>query len=83
MRSRMKAMMKTQTKHGPKGKRVRPSIIKRTVEQTDHDTGKDENRTRTHWRKAHRQYSVYQLSKRGWKWPKTQYDKKEYKTFKT
>ena len=37
----------------------------------DHDTEKDMNRTRTHWRKAHRGYLVYQLSKHGWKWPKT------------
>ena len=29
------------------------------------------NRTRSHWRKTHRGYLVYQLSKHGWKWPKT------------
>ena len=29
------------------------------------------NRTRTHWRKAHRGYLVDQLSKHGWRWPKT------------
>ena len=40
-----------------------------------HDTEKNENRTRTHWRKATRQYLVDQLSKHGWKWPKTPYGK--------
>ena len=29
------------------------------------------SRSRTHWRKAHRGYLVDQLSKHGWKWPKT------------
>ena len=29
------------------------------------------NRTRTHWRQANRGYLVDQLSKHGWKWPKT------------
>ena len=29
------------------------------------------NRTRTHWRKAARQYLVDQLSKHAWGWPKT------------
>ena len=29
------------------------------------------NRTKTHWRKASRQYLVDQLPKHGWKWPKT------------
>ena len=38
----------------------------------DHDTEKDENRTKTHWRKAAKGYLVYQLSKHGWKWQKTQ-----------
>ena len=36
-----------------------------------HGTEKDENRTRTHWRKATRIYLVDQLAKQGWKWPKT------------
>ena len=36
-----------------------------------HDTEKDMNRTKTHWRKASRQYLVDQLSKHGWRWPKT------------
>ena len=36
-----------------------------------HDTEKDMNRTRTHWRKAPRQYLVDQLAKHGWRWPKT------------
>ena len=36
-----------------------------------HDTEKDENRTRTHWRKATREYLVDQLAKYGWRWPKT------------
>ena len=35
-----------------------------------HDTEKDENRTRTHWRKATRGYLVDQLAKHGWKLPK-------------
>ena len=34
-------------------------------------TQKDMNRSRTHWRKAHRGYLVDQLSKHGWGWPKT------------
>ena len=34
----------------------------------DHDTEKDMNRSRTHWRKAYRGYLVDQLSKHGWKW---------------
>ena len=29
------------------------------------------NRTRTHWRQATRGYLVDQLSKHGWKWPKS------------
>ena len=29
------------------------------------------NRTRTHWRTAHRGCLVDQLSKHGWRWPKT------------
>ena len=29
------------------------------------------NRTRTHLRKANRQYLVDQLSEHGWRWPKT------------
>ena len=29
------------------------------------------SRSRTHWRNAHRGYLVDQLSKHGWKWPKT------------
>ena len=40
------------------------------------------NRTRTHWRKASRQYLVDQLSKHGWRWPKTPEGKK-HKTFET
>ena len=34
------------------------------------------NRTRTHWRKAARQYLVDQLSKHAWGWPKTPEGKK-------
>ena len=40
------------------------------------------NRTRAHWRKASRQYLVDQLSKHGWRWPKTPEGKK-HKTFET
>ena len=36
-----------------------------------HDTEKDMSRSRTHWRQATRGYLVDQLSKHGWKWPKT------------
>ena len=36
----------------------------------DHDTEKDDNITRTHWRKAKRIYLVDQLFKHGWRWPK-------------
>ena len=42
-----------------------------TPKKTDHDTEKDMNRTRTHWRKTSRQYLIDQLSKHGWKLPKT------------
>ena len=41
--------------------------IKQFKKKTDHDTEKDENRTRTHWRKTKRVYLVDQLSKHGWK----------------
>ena len=37
----------------------------------DHDTEKDENKTKTHWRKAKRGYLVDQLSKHGWRLPRT------------
>ena len=72
--------------HPPKGKRGRPSnntkFVKKYQEQhddntveknkkPDHDTEKDMNRTRTHWRQATRGYLVDQLSKHGWKWPKS------------
>ena len=72
--------------HPPKGKRGRPSnntkFVKKYQEQhddntveknkkPDHDTEKDMNRTRTHWRQANRGYLVDQLSKHGWKWPKS------------
>ena len=42
-----------------------------------HDTEKDMSRSRTHWRKANRGYLVDQLSKHGWKWPKTSDGKNE------
>ena len=52
-----------------------PTNIRRTIEKKTenptHDTEKDENRTRTHWRKATRGYLVYHLAKHEWKWPKT------------
>ena len=51
------------------------------MKKTDHDTEKDMNRTRTHWRTAHRGYLVYQLSKHGWKLPKNR--GKKHKTFET
>ena len=63
-----------ETTHEPKGKSGRPSNIRRSSEKNKnptHDTEKDENRTRTHWRKATRQYLVDRLSKHGWKWPAT------------
>jgi len=65
---------KPETTHEPKGKRGRPTNIKKDQlkkKTPDHDTEKDMNRTRTHWRKANRQYLVDQLSKHGWRWPKT------------
>ena len=65
---------KPETTHEPKGKRGRPTNIKKDQlkkKNPDHDTEKDMSRSRTHWRKAHRGYLVDQLSKHGWKWPKT------------
>ena len=44
-----------ESKHEPKGKQGRPSNVKtdhKTKPKPDHDTEKDENKTRTHWRKA-------------------------------
>ena len=38
----------------------------------DHDTEQDENRTKTHWRKATKGYLVDQSSEHGWKLQKTQ-----------
>ena len=83
-----------ETTHEPKGKRGRPTNIRRTIEKQNknqkgngyevddqtpqnktkkptHDTEKDMSRSRTHWRQANRGYLVDQLSKHGWKWPKT------------
>ena len=63
-----------ETTHEPKGKSGRPSNIRRSSEKNKnptHDTEKDENRTRTHWRKTTRGYLVRQLAKHGWKLPKT------------
>ena len=63
---------KPETTHEPKGKSGRPPNIKKDKPQNKnptHDTEKDEDRTRTHWRKAPRQYLVDQLAKRGWRWP--------------
>ena len=72
--------------HTPKRKRGRqskkPKFIKKhqekhddktieNKEKPDHDTEKDENRTRTHWRKAKRLYLVDQLAKHCWRLPKT------------
>ena len=59
-----------ETTHESKGKRGRPS--NRTLNKKPvHDTEKDMSRSRTHWRNAHRGYLVDQLSKHGWKLPKT------------
>ena len=58
----------------PKEKGGDQRILKRTNKKKktpDHDTEKDMSRSRTHWRKANRGYLVDQLSKHGWKWPKT------------
>ena len=59
-----------ETKHEPKGKRGRPSNIRRTIEKNNplHDTEKDENRNRTHWRRATKGYLVDQLAKYGSKY---------------
>ena len=68
-----------ETTHEPKGKRGRPPNVRKTMEKDKyppHDTEKDMNRTRTHWRKATRQYLVDQLPKHGWRWPKTPEGKK-------
>ena len=59
---------------GPKENEVGREIIKDHPIKKDnpkHDTEKDDNRTRTHWRKAKRLYLVGQLAKHGWRWPKT------------
>ena len=69
-----------ESEHEPKGKTGRPSNSQgpppvktdhKTKPKPDHDTEKDENRTRTHWRKAKRECLVYQLFKHGWRWPKS------------
>ena len=63
-----------ESEHEPKGKPGRPSNVRtdnKTKPNPKHDTDKDDNRTRTHWRKAKRGYIMYKLSKHGWKWPKT------------
>ena len=68
-----------ETTHEPKGPRGRPpntqsstKPIRRKIEKPKnanplHDTKKDENRTRTHWRKAAKGHLIYQLAKHGWK----------------
>ena len=59
-----------ESEHEPKGKPGRPSNIKtdcKTKPNPKHDTDKDDNRTRTHWRKTKRGYIMDQLSKHGWK----------------
>ena len=53
-------------KHGLFLKRQHPK------QYPTHDTEKDENRTRTLWRKAKRVHLVDQLAKHGWRWPRTQ-----------
>ena len=63
-----------ETTQESKGKRGRPSnVIKDKLKNKNpvHDTEKDMSRSGTHWRKAYRGYLVDQLSKYGWKWPKT------------
>ena len=63
-----------ETTHESKGKRGRPPNIKKDKLKNKnpvHDTEKDMSRSRTHWRKAYRGYLVDQLSKHGWKWPKS------------
>ena len=57
------------SEHEPKGKPNRPPNVKtynKTKPNPKHDTDKDENKTRTHWRKAKRVYIMYKLSKYGW-----------------
>ena len=53
-------------------KPIRRTIEKPKQEKNIHDTEKDEDRSRTHWRKANTLYLVDPLAKHGWKWPKTQ-----------
>ena len=71
-----------ETPHEPKGPRGRPpktqsstKPMRRTIEKPKnllHDTEKDENRTRIHWRKATKIYLIDQFAKHGWEWPTTQ-----------
>ena len=70
----------THLKENKVGHQMFKKIIRKTKPKPDHDTEKDGNQTRTHWRKAKRVYLVDQLSKHGWRWPtKKQMDK--YKAF--
>ena len=67
-----------ETTHEPKGPRGRPTNIRRTIENNKkplHDTEKDENRTRTHWRRATKGYLVDQFAKDGWNTQKPKADK--------
>ena len=67
-------MMRTRKQHmDPKEKVEGHRILEeQKTKNPTHDTEKDENRTRTHWRKTTRGYLVDQLAKHGWRWPRTQ-----------
>ena len=45
--------------------------VKKTINKPKHDTEKGTSMSKTHWRKTTRQHLADQLSKHGWKWPKT------------
>ena len=68
-------MMMTQKQHmNPKDQGEDHRILEEKLKNQNplHDTEKDENRTRTHWRRATKGYLVYKLAEHGWKYPKTQ-----------
>ena len=48
-----------------------PPIKPDAKTEPKHGTEKGTSMSTTHWRKATMQYLVDQLSKHGWKWPKT------------
>ena len=62
------------TNQGPPVKtdaRTKPNAKAKANETPKHDTEKAENRTKSHWREAKKEYLVDQLFNLGWKLPKT------------